>query len=64
VKATEWGGPPGCDACKKIKGRKRHILTDTEGHPVGFQGQPTHTRRLTRRLVGPKTYIGIDEAGP
>ena len=25
------GGPSGYDAGKKIKGRKRHILTDTEG---------------------------------
>lgn len=32
VKTTESGGPWGYDAGKKIKGRKRHILTDTEGH--------------------------------
>ena len=25
-------GPRGFDAGKKVKGRKRHILTDTEGH--------------------------------
>lgn len=31
VKATESGGPRGYDAGKKIKGRKRHILTDTAG---------------------------------
>ena len=29
VKTTESGGPRGYDAGKKIKGRKRHILTDT-----------------------------------
>jgi putative transposase len=34
VKTTESGGPRGFDAGKKIKGRKRHILTDTEGHLV------------------------------
>ena len=28
---TEAGGPRGYDAGKKIKGRKRHILTDTNG---------------------------------
>ncbi len=32
VKATEGGGPRGYDAGKKIKGRKRHIVTDTEGN--------------------------------
>ena len=32
VKTTECGGPRGFDAGKKIKGRKRHIVTDTEGH--------------------------------
>jgi len=31
VKTTESGGPRGFDAGKKIKGRKRHILTDTNG---------------------------------
>lgn len=31
VKTTESGGPRGYDAGKKIKGRKRHILTDTTG---------------------------------
>jgi len=35
VKTTESGGPRGNDAGKKIKGRKRHILTDTIGLPVG-----------------------------
>lgn len=31
VKTTEAGGPRGFDAAKQIKGRKRHILTDTTG---------------------------------
>jgi putative transposase len=31
VKTTESGGPRGFDAAKKVKGRKRHIVTDTEG---------------------------------
>lgn len=31
VKTTEAGGPRGYDAAKKIKGRKRHIVTDTLG---------------------------------
>ena len=32
VKTTEAGGPRGYDAGKKIKGRKRHIATDTAGN--------------------------------
>jgi len=31
VKTTEAGGPRGFDAAKKIKGRKRHVVTDTAG---------------------------------
>jgi putative transposase len=31
VKTTESGGPRGFDAAKRIKGRKRHIVTDTTG---------------------------------
>jgi hypothetical protein len=31
VKTTESGGPHGFDAGKKVKGRKRHIVTDTQG---------------------------------
>lgn len=31
VKTTESGGPRGFDAGKKVKGRKRHIVTDTAG---------------------------------
>jgi putative transposase len=37
VKTAESGGPRGFDAGKKIKGRKRHIVTDTDGHLVGLQ---------------------------
>lgn len=35
VKTTESGGPRGYDAAKKVKGRKRHIVTDTTGLMVG-----------------------------
>lgn len=34
VPTTESGGPRGIDAGKRIKGRKRHIVTDTEGFPL------------------------------
>ena len=44
MKTTEAGGPRGYDAGKKIKGRKRHIATDTAGnlldalvHPADIQ---------------------------
>jgi putative transposase len=37
AKATEAGGRRGFDAGKKIKGRKRHIVTDTQGHLVGVR---------------------------
>lgn len=36
VKTTESGGVCGFNAGKKIKGRKRHIVTDTLGHLVGL----------------------------
>ena len=32
VKTTESGGVSGFDAGKKVKGRKRHIMTDTQGN--------------------------------
>ena len=35
VKTAEAGGPRGFDAGKKVKGRKRHIVTDTSGLLVG-----------------------------
>jgi transposase len=36
AKTVDVGGPRGYDAGKKIKGRKRHIITDTDGHLVGL----------------------------
>jgi len=40
VKTTESGGPRGYDAAKKIKGRKRHIVTDTIGLMLGATTHP------------------------
>jgi len=34
VKTTESGGPRGFDAGKKVKGRKRHALVDTDGRAL------------------------------
>jgi len=36
AKTTDVAGLRGYDASKKLKGRKRHIITDTEGHLVGL----------------------------
>ena len=59
VATTEAGGPRGLDAGKRIKGRKRHIVTDTEGlllavlvHPANVQdvhGAVPLLRTLARR---------------
>jgi transposase len=40
VKTTEAGGPRGYDAGKKVKGRKRHIVTDMLGHLIGLIVHP------------------------
>ncbi len=39
VKTTEAGGPRGCDAGTKIKGRKRHAMVDTDGRCLEMQVQ-------------------------
>src|SRR5258708_411796 len=39
VKTTEAGGPRGFDAAKKINGRKRHALVDTDGRGLELQVQ-------------------------
>lgn len=36
VKTTESGGVSGYDAGKRVRGRKRHIVTDTNGFMVGL----------------------------
>jgi transposase len=40
VKTTESGGPRGDDAAKKVKGRKRHVVTGTSGLLVGVAVHP------------------------
>jgi len=47
VKMTESGGPRGYDAGKKVKGRKRHILTDTDGNLVHAMVMPPTSRIVT-----------------
>jgi putative transposase len=42
VKTTESGGPSGFDMAKRVKGRKRHIVTDTEGSLLAVQVHPAN----------------------
>ena len=51
VKTTESGGPRGYDAGKKIKGRKRHALVDTDGR--GLVLEPHHAGIQDRHGAGP-----------
>jgi putative transposase len=37
VKTTESGGPRGFDPGKRVKGRKRHMVTDTDGSVLALQ---------------------------
>ena len=43
VKTTESGGPRGFDAAKRIKGRKRHMVTDTQGFLLALR---VHTANI------------------
>lgn len=40
VKTTEAGGPRGYDAGKKVNGRKRHAMVDTDGRALVLQAHP------------------------
>jgi transposase len=40
VKTTEAGGPRGYDAGKKVQGRKRHALVDTDGRALLIEPHP------------------------
>ena len=53
VKTTESGGPRGYDAGKKIKGRKRHIVTDTEGNWSGS----SCTKPTFRTAMAPRASL-------
>jgi transposase len=56
VKTTEAGGPRGYAAEKKVKGRKRHILTDTTGLLVGAI---VHTADIQDRDGAPMLLASI-----
>ena len=40
VKTVEAGGPRGYDGAKRIKGRKRHAMVDTDGRALVIQAHP------------------------
>jgi len=56
VKTTESGGPRGFDAGKKIKGRKRHIVTDTAGHLLAAKA---HAANIQDRDGAPNLLASI-----
>ena len=61
VKTTERGGIRGYDAGKKIKGRKRHIITDTLGLMVGLV---VHSADIQDRDGAPKVLEAIRNTFP
>lgn len=61
VKTTESGGPRGFDAGKKIKGRKRHIVTDTQGNLVGLA---VHEADIQERDGAPRVLTSIRSLTP
>jgi len=61
VKTTESGGISGYDAGKKIKGRKRHILTDTLGLLIAVI---VHSAGIQDRDGAPKVLASIRKSHP
>jgi transposase len=61
VKTTEAGGPTGYDAGKKIKGRKRHLLTDAGGLLVRTV---MHTADVQDRDGAPAVFEKVRYAFP
>ena len=61
VKTTESGGIRGFDAGKKVKGRKRHIITDTDGLLVGAM---VHAADIQDRDGAPALLASIRSAFP
>ena len=49
VKTTESGGPRGYDAGKKVKGRKRQVMVDTDGRGLILDPSPPTFRIGTAR---------------
>lgn len=61
VRTTESGGPCGFDAGKKVKGRKRHVLTDTLGLLISGI---VHVASVQDRDGAPDLLRGVRSAFP
>ena len=61
VKTTESGGPRGFDAGKKVKGRKRHIMTDTGGRLLNTV---VHSAAVQDRDGAPAVFAAIRATFP
>ena len=61
IKTTESGGVSGYDAGKRIKGRKRHIVTDTLGFMVGLV---VHSAGIQDRDGAPLVLKSIRHSHP
>jgi len=61
VKTTESGGVCGYDAGKRIKGRKRHIVTDTVGLLVGLE---VHSAAIQDRDGAPNVLKTVAKRYP
>lgn len=61
ARTTEAGGPRGHDGGKKVSGRKRHILVDTQGNLLKARVHPAgvHDRRGAEALL-----VGLDAEFP
>lgn len=55
VKTIEAGGPSGYDAGKRIKGRKRHIATDTASNLLDVLVHPPISKTVTTRRTSSST---------
>lgn len=69
VRTTEQGGPRGFDGGKKLSGRKRHVLVDTQGllvaaivHPANVHDRDGARAVLTaaKRVSGRLTHVWAD----
>jgi transposase len=61
VKTTENGGICGYDAGKRIKGRKRHIMTDTCGHLIALR---VHSAGIQDRDGAPEVFGQLAREAP
>ena len=61
AETTESGGPSGYDAGKKVKGRKRHLVVDVVGLPLGLA---VHAASVQDRDGAPAVILQVLEKAP